>query len=244
MTKVASAGAKEVDQRPNTHDPFWDSQQDILKTYSFNYEALTEYKQKLHRSGMCWWIFFPPALPPALVGVLTYPCDMANIRDEVKARHIALTADGLRYIVDKHPGGCRLACQDEGRSSQTVPYDKITDCDVEEPAGSEGCPCLLVKRTEYTFNVATANGPAFHSLTTRGLRGIDAPYELKKDVWSMKRGQGIAGVDTAAAVAPSFASMDRSGGQGGIGGGNSEQLLAQILQCLKEQNSILAQSKK
>jgi len=116
MAEVAPAGAKEVDQRPNTHDPFWDSQQDILKTYSFNYEALTEYKQKLHRSGMCGWIIFPPAL---VCAVLFDPCDMANIRDEVNARHIALTADGLRYIVDKHPGGCRLACQDEGRSSQT-----------------------------------------------------------------------------------------------------------------------------
>ena len=42
----------------------------------------------------------------------------------------------------------------------------------------------------------------------------------------MKRGQGIAGVDTAAAWAPAFASMDRSGGGQGIGGviggGNSE----------------------
>mgnify|MGYP004050917281 FL=1 len=109
---------------------------------------------------------------------------------------------------------------------------------MEEPAGSEGCPCLLVKRTEYVFNVATANGPALI------LRGIDAPYELKKDVWSMKRGQGIAGVEAAYNAAPSVASMDRSGGGGGVGGGNSEQLLAQILQCLKEQNSILAQLKK
>jgi len=33
---VAPAGAKEVDQRPNTHDPFWDNQNDILKTYSFS----------------------------------------------------------------------------------------------------------------------------------------------------------------------------------------------------------------
>ena len=127
---------------------------------------------------------------------------------------------------------------------------------MEEPAGSEGCPCLLVKRTEYVFNVATANGPAFHSSMSVGLRGIDAPYELKKDVWSMKRGQGIESVDmdAVAAVAPAVASMDRSGGgQGivvgtdggqGIGGGNSERLLAQILQCLKEQNSILAQLKK
>ena len=112
---------------------------------------------------------------------------------------------------------------------------------MEEPAGSEGCPCLLVKRTEYVVNVATANGPALI------LRGIDAPYELKKDVWSMKRGQGIEAVDmdAVAAVAPAVASMDRSGGGGGgVGGGNSEQLLAQILQCLKEQNSILAQLKK
>ena len=85
---------------------------------------------------------------------------------------------------------------------------------MEEPAGSEGCPCLLVKTTEYVFNVATANGPAFHSPTTQGLRGIDAPYELKRDVWSMKRGQGIAGVEAAYNAAPSVASMDRSGGGG------------------------------
>ena len=52
MAEVAPAGAKEVDQRPNTHDPFWDNQNDILKTYSFNYDALTAYKQKLHRSEM------------------------------------------------------------------------------------------------------------------------------------------------------------------------------------------------
>ena len=79
---------------------------------------------------------------------------------------------------------------------------------MEEPAGSEGCPCLLVKRTEYVFNVATANGPALI------LRGIDAPYELKKDVWSMKRGQGIAGVEAAYNAAPSVAS--------GLGGGGCE----------------------
>ena len=242
MAEVAPAGAKEVDQRPNTHDPFWDGQNDILKTYSFNYEALTAYKQKLYRSELCGLILVPPAL---LCGILNYPCTMLNIRDEVHARHIALTQDGLRYIVDKHPTGCRLQCQDEGRSSQTVPYDKITDCDVEEPAGSEGCPCLLVERTMYTFNVATANGPALgNAMAGPGLWGIDAPYELKKDVWSMKRGQGIAGVEAAYNAAPSVASMDRSGGGGGVGGGNSEQLLAQILQCLKEQNSILAQLKK
>ena len=71
MAEVAPAGAKEVDQRPNTHDPFWDGQNDILKTYSFNYQALTEYKQKLHRSYcLGQHICFPPGY---LCAALTYP---------------------------------------------------------------------------------------------------------------------------------------------------------------------------
>ena len=178
-----------------------------------------------------------------------YRCAEDNIRDKANARHIALTKDGIRYIVDKHQTECRLASQMQGRTSQTIPYDKISDCDVEEPAGAEGCPCYLVERTMDELTVAT--GTSRFTLT-----GLDAPYELKKDVWSMKRGQGIEAVDmdAVAAVAPAVASMDRSGGgQGivvgtdggqGIGGGNSERPLAQILQCLKEQNSILAQLKK
>ena len=142
MAEVAPAGAKEVDQRPNTHDPFWDNQNDILKTYSFNYEALTAYKQKLHRSYCLATTYFPAGVSlcacrhplhaidatPArwrgdfLIYIfsslwLISRCDMANIRDEVNARHIALTADGLRYLVDKHPSQCRLQCQGVGRSS-------------------------------------------------------------------------------------------------------------------------------
>ena len=124
---------------------------------------------------------------------------------------------------------------------------------MEEPAGSEGCPCLLVKRTEYVFNVATANGPAFRSPTTVGLRGIDAPYELKKDVWSMKRGQGIEGC-AGSAVAPLGVSMDREaggkeagpsgsydyrGGGGSMGGEACTRLLGEILATLREQNAIL-----
>ena len=127
------------------------------------------------------------------------------------------------------------------KTSRTIPYDKISDCDVVEPGGADGgCACVCpAMRTFYTFNVATGT-------ESFSLGGLDAPYELKKDVWSMKRGQGIESVDmdAVAAVAPAVASMDRSGGGQGIGGGNSERLLAQILQCLKEQNSILAQLKK
>ena len=42
--------------------------------------------------------------------------------------------------------------------------------------------------------LSTANGPALgNAMAGPGLWGIDAPYELKRDVWSMKRGQVIIG---------------------------------------------------
>ena len=37
---------------------------------------------------------------------------------------------------------CGLPCTDQGRESKTVPYDKITDCDVKEPAGTACCCCI------------------------------------------------------------------------------------------------------
>ena len=215
MAEVAPAGAKEVDQRPNRHDPFWDGQEDILKSFSFDYEALTVYGQQKAFSDL-FMLGILPLFGPPLIGVALcfhFNCGKDNVRDAVHARHVALTADGIRYIADKHPGGCRNAQGEVAKTSRTIPYDKISDCDVVEPGGADGdCACVCpAMRTFYTFNVATGT-------ESFSLRGIDAPYELKKDVWSMKRGQGIEGVDmdAVAAVAPAVASMDRSGGGQGI----------------------------
>ena len=112
MAEVAPAGAKEVDQRPNTHDPFWDGQNDILKTYSFNYQALTEYKQKLHRSYcLGQHICFPPGY---LCAALTYPCNTASSSTPSTRRLLDGTAmpvprrstepEAPDALVDFHPG--------------------------------------------------------------------------------------------------------------------------------------------
>ena len=37
--------------------------------------------------------------------------------------------------------------QQQGKVSKTVPFDKLTDCDIEEPAGSSGCFLMLVPNT-------------------------------------------------------------------------------------------------
>ena len=44
VTPRVNAGG---DQRVNKPDPFWNDQNDVLKSYSFNYEALTTFKQKV-----------------------------------------------------------------------------------------------------------------------------------------------------------------------------------------------------
>ena len=44
----------------------------MISTHRFNYEALTAYKQKLHRSEMLGAIIVPPCM---LLALLTYPRD-------------------------------------------------------------------------------------------------------------------------------------------------------------------------
>lgn len=108
-----------------------------------------------------------------------------NIGDAVRAQHVALTRDGIRFVVEKHPTGLRCSCFDKGKRSQTVPFDKVTDCDVSEPAGT--ALLCLVPNVLFTVRVDTANGP------TLLLTGLADPYKFKSDVWAMKRGEGVEG---------------------------------------------------
>merc|ERR1719414_540784 len=105
--------------------------------------------------------------------------------------HVALTVDGIKYVHDKRKSLCGLHFTDLGRESKTVPYDKITDCDVQEPAGTACCCC--VQRLLSTLSIDTASsgnvgkeGRPQHELT---LIGLKFPHEFKQAVWGMKRQQ-------------------------------------------------------
>jgi len=112
----------------------------------------------------------------------------------------------------------------------------------------------MVKNMLTLVNVDTASGSkgpgpgAGHELTLKGL--VD-PHQFKKDVWAMKRGEGINGSVPTAPPSSGIA-MDRSGGVG-FGGvemsfgksaalaSNSDvvPLMMEQNKLLKEQNSIL-----
>lgn len=232
-------------------DRYFEGQDGILKTYQLDYDAIVEFDKAVAWSGLVGAMFFPPSMPFALLGLCTYStCIGPNIRDAARATHLAITRDGIKYVVDRHPSGCRLDCQEVGKVSKTVPYDKMTDCDIEEPAGATGSCCYLVPRTLKVVHVDTASsgytgdaGAQQHELTLRGL--ID-PETFKNDVWAMKRGEPVDGVDGT--VAPMAVSMHRGDGPSAGGGvvpvathavGASAQTAATIAPLLEEQTALL-----
>jgi len=174
-------------------DTFFDENADgVIRVFDFDYEAVVEYSTALQQNNFYFCYLNPYTIPaiPLLCYLQQYLLPL-NVRDVVYARHVCLTRDGIKYVVDHHLANFRCECQRVGRVSKTIPYDKITDCDVEEPAGSSGPCCCLVKNVLHVVNVDTASSGA----TERGFKhelrlvGLVDPHAFKRAVWAMKRGE-------------------------------------------------------
>jgi hypothetical protein len=170
---------------------YWADEPNLVREWEINYAQLVSFDRSLEvKNEMAACCFFFGLCLPFL------PCTLDNIRDLDRAKHVAITRDGIRYSVDKHKTGCRCDCQDVGKETKTVPFDKITDCDIKEPGGSSGPICCLEKNVIYTVVVDTASsgggreGVPVHELTIRGLHD---PKGFKEMVWQMKRVSCLAG---------------------------------------------------
>jgi hypothetical protein len=195
-------------------DPFFEGNDDILKSYGESRAELDpacafptlltlaraprvaapsaapsefDYKKIISfQSELLWWAtLFPPCCIPCNV-LNTCLCLVPNVRDLAHSNHLAITRDGIRYIVDKHPTAWRLSMCDVGKQSKTIPFDKLTDCDVQEPAGTACCCCV-----PNILSVVTADTASGREMALAGLKD---PFAFKKDVWAMKRGDGLEGV--------------------------------------------------
>lgn len=240
-------------------DNFFESTPGILKSYEFDYDAVTSFEQEALKATGITWSLMPYCWPLSPFCVWWfYQCGKDNVRDQAFAKHLAITQDGIKYVVGKRPAGCRLECQEVGKISKTVPYDKMTDCDIQEPAGSVGPCCYLVPRTLHTVHVDTAssgaiapNGKATHELEISGLRD---PEQFKRDVWAMKRGEVVDGV-AGQPMPPNAVTMLRDPAAGGgalgghsggsYGGGEAREqtaILREVLEGIKETNALLKES--
>jgi len=219
-------------------DEFFKDDANVLKSYRFDYDLIVEFEQATAWQqiveGALW-----PCLWPWQIPTMFYYClyTKENIVEATEAQHLAISRDGIRYVVEKHTAKqcCCFPDLVQGRVSKTVPYDKMTDCDVEEPAGASFvCGlCCPVEHTLAIVQVDTASGAGKaeggHELSLKGL--ID-PESFKRDVWAMKRGEAVDGVDGT--VAPVTVRMARDGSSSSGAATSSGSSSPSLLQAMQE----------
>jgi len=204
----------------------------VIQVFEFDYEKILEFNwQVMNKNFLASLI----CVFPLLCAPCHCACAYDNIKDRTYTQHICLTKDGIRYIVDKHKTSCRFDCQVQGKTTKTVPYDKITDCDVEEAAGATGPVCCLTQNVLATVNVGTGrvgeDGPA-HELTLQGLKD---PYGFKTMVWKLKRDGTGAMFSLDLATAPKAQVMGQIMGHQRLGN------TSELAQLLERTNELLEQ---
>lgn len=162
----------------------------LVSTFDFDYDKIIDFETKACAARSLFCLCLPPGWIACLCGA---PCFLKkNVEWATRAKHVALTVDGIRYVSDRRKTLWGCSCTDKGRESKTVPYDKITDCDVQEPAG-KAC-CCFVDNVLATVNVDTASsGSAEHPHELK-LVGLTDPLRFKQSVWAMKRGEAVPGL--------------------------------------------------
>lgn len=219
-------------------DRFFDEEEDVIAVFDIDYALVKDFNTKLNYLPY----LFPPAYPLLILGC--HPCFLwKRVAWQAHAQHVCITRDGIRFVMDKRPSLCGLSCSDLGKVSKTVPFDKITDCDVTEPAGAT---CLCVQNVLTTIHVDTAssgnadpNGVIRHELT---LKGLQDPYGFKKLVWAMKRSNGTTmhAAARAAGAPPGGQTMMRSGvGVSSDDYGTLPLLMSEIRDELREQTKLM-----
>mmetsp|Transcript_43605 Transcript_43605/g.135675 ORF Transcript_43605/g.135675 Transcript_43605/m.135675 type:complete len:263 (+) Transcript_43605:97-885(+) len=188
-TPGALGGAREallLQQPTPAVDGFFAGDPGLITVFDFDYDLIIDFNKQLRWAQLL-------LCPPAWISCLCCtPCFLnQNVEWTARAQHVALTVDGIRYVVDKHPAVCGLSCTDQGKESKTVPYDKITDCDIQEPAGTACCCCIPKVLSQIRVDTASSGaradgGVRQHELVLEGLR---FPNEFKQAVWSMKRSE-------------------------------------------------------
>jgi len=226
-TKYASLA--NLRQELNWNDSYFEDEDDgdVIAVFDFDYDNMEKFYTSLGWATLASTCLYTPFFMASLIGLV--PCYLRqNVRWSTRSKHVAITQDGIRFVQERRPCCWGLPCSDKGKSSKTVPFDKITDCDIEEPAGNS---CLCVPNILCTVNVDTASSGTEGRKELK-LTGLKDPHSFKKLVWAMKRSQQGS--------APASTNMVADRGAGG--NASSEEvssLLREIRDELRVNNQLL-----
>ena len=100
-------------------DDFFDDDDDIVAVFDIDYKSMEHYYASLGWMFLGATLFFPNCFGIALLGLV--PCYLnRNVQWNVRAQHVAVTRDGIRFVHDKHKTCWGYACADAGKRSKTV----------------------------------------------------------------------------------------------------------------------------
>ncbi|CAL1145152.1 unnamed protein product, partial [Cladocopium goreaui] len=207
---------------PAARDTYFENEPNLIAPFDFDYDKIIDFTTTLRFAQIIF-------LPPCWCSVLCCsPCFVKkNVEWDTRSQHLALTIDGIRYVKEKRKMCWGLHCCDQGRESKTVPYDKITDCDVQEPAGTACCCCIPNVLSKVHVDTASSGvgegGKLRHELEFYGL--MDA-HAFKHSVWAMKR-----------RVAPSGAQVP----MGGLAPPNQQDMQTTLLTEIRDELRLLNQ---
>jgi len=100
-------------------DDFFDDEDGVVAVFDLDYDLMEEYYTRLGWVGLAALLVYPPLVVAALIGM--GPCYVRrNAQWSIRAQHVAVTRDGIRFVRDKRKTCWGCAWSDAGRVSKTV----------------------------------------------------------------------------------------------------------------------------
>jgi len=239
-------------------DDFFDDEQGIIAVFDMDYEAMNDFHTSVAFAEQ-WWCSLFWSIVGGFIGALVAlsvkglfigvlcgilfhviinpPCLLKeNIRWMVYSHHLAVSRDGIRYVTNRRRNCWGLPMCDVGKNCKTIPFDKITDCDLIEPAGA--C-CCCITRVLYTLVIDTGSSGSERNRHELELQGIKNPTSFKNLVWAVKRNSRLL-----TALSPTTATLvgqqEQMSSSPGLWEG-VDGLLREIRDELRENNALLRQ---
>ena len=106
-------------------DSFFEDDDDVVAVFDLDYESMESFYTSLGWVSIGLSLIYPPLFGLALV-TLT-PCYLRqNVQWAARAKHVAITRDGIRFVENRRPCGWGLACCDSGKKSKTGKEDSTS----------------------------------------------------------------------------------------------------------------------
>jgi hypothetical protein len=211
-------------------DTFFDEDDDVIAVFDFDYASMEDFNTKVGWATLGFTLCYTPLFFASLAACV--PCYLRqNIQWSARAQHVCVTRDGIRFVKDRRKSCWGWPCTDQGKVSKTVPFDKITDCDIVEPAGNT---CICIENVLAVVNIDTASS-GNQGIKELRISGLENPEGFKKLVWAIKRAQS-GGRAFSSASRPAPDALDMVERQIGQDTGNlSNEDVASLLRDIRDE---------